>query len=35
MTDWFTKLPARRRVALAFWLFNAVLLAALLVFALR
>jgi hypothetical protein len=35
MDDWFTKLPARKRVALVFWLSNAVLLATLLVFALR
>jgi hypothetical protein len=35
MIDWFSKLPARQRVALAFWLLNAVLLAALLVFVLR
>lgn len=32
---WFARLAARRRVMLLFWLLNGVLLAALLVFALR
>ncbi len=40
MTDrrvngWLAKLPARRRVVFLFWLLNAVLTAALLVYALR
>ena len=35
MIEWFFGLPARRRVMLLFWLLNAVLALALLVFALR
>lgn len=35
MTEWFARLPARRRVMVLFWLLNAVLAAALLAYALR
>ena len=35
MTDWFARLAARRRVVALFWGLNALLLVALLVFALR
>ncbi len=35
MTKWFFGLPARHRVMVLFWLLNAALLVALLVFALR
>jgi len=35
VTDWLVKLPARRRVIFLFWLLNAVLAAALLIYALR
>ncbi len=34
-TGWFAKLPARRKVVFLFWLLNAVLAAALLIYALR
>lgn len=35
MTDWLSRLAARRRVVMLFWVLNALLLLALLVFALR
>ncbi len=35
MTEWLAKLPVRRRVILLFWLLNAALIGALLVYALR
>lgn len=35
MTEWLAKLPLRRRVVVLFWLLNAVLVAGLLIFALR
>ncbi len=35
MTDWLAKLPARHRVLCLYWALNAVLLAALLAYALR
>ena len=35
MTHRLVKLPARRRVVFLFWLLNAVLVAALLIYALR
>ena len=35
MTDLLARLAARRRVAIVFWVLNAVLLVALLAFALR
>ena len=35
MTDWFARLPARRRVLSLFWLLNAVILVALAVYGLR
>ena len=35
MTDWLAGLAARRRVGAVFWLLNAILVVALLAFALR
>lgn len=35
MTDWLAKLPSRRRLSFLFWMLNAVIVLALLVFALR
>lgn len=35
MIEWFARLPARHRVVLLYWLLNAALALALLVFALR
>ena len=35
MTDWLNRLASRYRISLAFWFVNALIIAALLVFALR
>jgi hypothetical protein len=35
MIDWYTRRPAHRRMLVLFWLLNAAIVAALLVFALR
>jgi len=35
MIDWLSRLPIRRRIALAWWAANLALLAALLAFAMR
>ena len=35
MTDRLAKLPSRRRLSLLFWMLNAIIVLALLVFALR